>query len=175
MMPMPLLPRIGLCAALLTAAASTAPAAANQSGVLGHWLTENGKAIIQIMPCGDSLCGRIAWLQRAHDMSGKPKRDANNPDPGERARPLCGLQLIDSLSPAGGRTGGQSFGDGRIYNARNGKTYGVEVNLVGSDTLEVRGYYGISLLGRTQSWQRADSDRGGCTMRFDTAGPALSN
>ncbi|MEM7497252.1 MAG: DUF2147 domain-containing protein [Pseudomonadota bacterium] len=147
------------------------PAGANQSGVLGHWLTENGKAIIEIVSCGERLCGRIAWLRKQRDISGRLKTDANNPDPGARARPLCGLRLIDSLAPSGG----QSFGDGRIYNAKNGKTYGLEVNLVDRDTLEVRGYYGISLLGRTQSWQRAESDRGGCTMRFETAGPVGSN
>ncbi|MEO0428236.1 MAG: DUF2147 domain-containing protein [Pseudomonadota bacterium] len=157
--------------ALLSAAALSLLAVptveANQSGVLGHWLTENGKAIIEIVPCGERLCGRIAWLRRGLDGTGRPKLDANNPDPGSRARPLCGLQLIDSLA----HEGGQSFGEGRIYNAKNGKTYGLEVNLVDGNTLEVRGYYGISLLGRTQSWQRAESDRGGCTMRFETAGP----
>ncbi|MEL7173701.1 MAG: DUF2147 domain-containing protein [Pseudomonadota bacterium] len=160
-----------LLLALLPFLSLTLPAVANQSGVLGHWLTENGKAIIEIMPCGERLCGRIAWLRQGHDGGGRPKLDANNPDPGARSRPLCGLQLIDSLA----HEGGQSFGEGRIYNARNGKTYGLEVSLVDGNTLEVRGYYGISLLGRTQSWQRAESDRGGCTMRFDTAGPVTGN
>ena len=40
----------------------------------------------------------------------------------------------------------------------NGKTYSARATLTDENTLEARGYLGISLLGRSQTWQRVDRD-----------------
>ena len=134
------------------------PAAADE--VFGRWLVESGEAVVEIAPCGDRACGRLVWLQSPYAADGSPKRDANNPDPGVRMRPLCGLELITGLEPAGDG----AWEGGRIYSARDGRTYGVEIAPQGDDRLSVRGYVGISLLGGSQTWVREDGRRGSCTM-----------
>jgi uncharacterized protein (DUF2147 family) len=128
--------------------------------VFGRWLVKDGEAVIEIFPCGDEACGRVVWLQAPWDAGGSPKRDIQNPDPSQSSRPLCGLRLIEGLSPAGDG----SWEDGTIYSARDGRTYGFEIEPDGPDRLHVRGYVGISLLGGSQTWVREGGRRGSCTM-----------
>jgi len=45
-------------------------------------------------------------------------------------------------------------GHGTIYNVENGNSYKINVELRNKNTLEVRGYIGISLIGRTSVWKR---------------------
>jgi uncharacterized protein (DUF2147 family) len=142
------------------AIALTGPVSAAADPVFGRWLVENGEAVIEIAPCGSEACGRVVWLENAWDAGGSPKRDVQNPNASQRMRPLCGLRLIEGLSPAGDG----SWEDGTIYSARDGRTYGFEITPEGPDRLHVRGYLGISLLGGSQSWVREDGLRGTCTM-----------
>ena len=46
--------------------------------------------------------------------------------------------------------------NGKIYDPNNGKTYSSEMHLVNSKLLNVRGFVGISLLGRTSKFTKAD-------------------
>jgi len=46
--------------------------------------------------------------------------------------------------------------DGYVYNPRNGETYRMKAEATGKTTLKVRGYLGISLLGQSQIWTRAN-------------------
>jgi uncharacterized protein (DUF2147 family) len=142
------------------ALALAGPAVAATDPVFGRWLVEDGEAVIEIAPCGAEACGRVVWLQVSWTADGSPKRDAENPDPAQRMRPLCGLRLIEGLSPAGDG----SWEDGTIYSARDGRTYGFEIAPEGPNRLHVRGYLGISLLGGSQTWVREDGLRGSCTM-----------
>jgi uncharacterized protein (DUF2147 family) len=135
------------------------PAAAATEPVFGRWLVEGGEAVIEIQPCAAEACGRLVWLQEPFDAGGSPKRDANNPDPAARMRPLCGMRLITGLEPA---TNG-AWEDGEIYSARDGRTYSVKITPDGEDRLSVRGYVGISLLGGSQTWTRESGLRGSCT------------
>ena len=49
------------------------------------------------------------------------------------------------------------FEGGDILDPNNGKVYQVKLKLIdGGAKLEVRGYIGISLLGRTQTWIRVE-------------------
>ena len=144
---------------LALALALAGPAAAATDPVFGRWLVEGGEAVVEIAPCGDEACGRLVWLQNAYAADGSPKRDTNNPHASARMRPLCGLPLITGLQR--GEDGG--WEDGRIYSARDGRTYGVEITPDGPDRLNVRGYLGISLLGGSQTWVREGGRRGNCT------------
>lgn len=50
--------------------------------------------------------------------------------------------------------GGNVWGDGKIYNPEDGKEYNCKMTLKDPNTLEVRGYVGISLFGKNQTWTR---------------------
>jgi uncharacterized protein (DUF2147 family) len=51
---------------------------------------------------------------------------------------------------------GDRWDGGRILDPKNGKTYKVSLKVInGGQNLEVHGYIGFSLLGRTQTWERA--------------------
>ena len=113
----------------------------------GDWVTPD-KSIVQVHACGsDQLCVRIATIARK-DV---PRTDANNPDSSQRGRPLCGLEIGTAFTPDGPT---QAKG-GRIYDPQAGKTYSAQMQSSG-DTLKLHGYIGVSLLGRTETWQRVN-------------------
>lgn len=145
---------------LLGGAVLADAASAATDPVFGRWVVEDGKAVIEIEPCGDAACGRLVWLKSPWEANGSPKSDAENPDPKMRRRPLCGLRLVTGLERADDGT----WEDGEIYSTRDGRTYGIEIAPDGEDRLAVRGYVGISLLGKTQTWTRDSIRRGNCTV-----------
>lgn len=126
----------------------------------GYWLTENRKAIVRIEPCGADTCGRMVWIENAVDDSGAPKRDIRNTDDAKRQRSICGLELVGGLI----RTDSGTWENGWLYNPRDGGTYSAEIRAVSPSELEVRGYFGVSLLGSSQIWTRVGDDRGGCEL-----------
>ena len=136
-----------------------APATANQSDAAhGYWLTQNGKAIIHMAPCGSQTCGQMVWTAAPRDAAGKLKLDTKNADGTLRTRPICGLQLIGGmkLKSAG------AWQDGWIYNPRDGETYSAEISALSATELKIRGYLGVRLFGKNQIWTRVSDDRGGC-------------
>lgn len=136
------------------------PAGAGYLDPTGVWLMEKNEVAIRVYECDDGLCGRIVWLEKPLDKQGQPKRDKRNPDAGARDRPLCGVQVLTGLRPAGG----DRWEGGTIYNPEDGKTYTASIRLADPDTLKVRGYVGISLLGKTRTLtrvrERADGPAG---------------
>lgn len=135
----------GFSAALAGAAVAQAPSP------VGRWMTEGGNSHVQIYPCGPHLCGRIAWLRQPIGKDGLPKVDLKNPDPAKRSQRLVGLQFMSNFRP-GGAPG--EWDGGRVYNPEDGDIYRATMKLRPDGKLEVRGYVGISLLGRTQYWER---------------------
>ena len=117
---------------------------------LGMW--DAGESHIEIYHCGELLCGRIAALDEPLDAEGKPKTDTNNHDPALRSRPLLGMDLIAGFS----RKSDRRWVDGTIYDPRDGKTYKCKMTLKKDGTLEVRGYVGLSLFGKTVVWTRIE-------------------
>jgi len=70
--------------------------------------------------------------------------------PGEfKGKPINGLKIAWGLK----ENGNGEWVDGRILDAKTGRIYRLKLSAKG-DKLYVRGYYGISLLGRTQVWER---------------------
>lgn len=67
----------------------------------GRWLSGDGERVVEIGPCangGEARCGTVIWLQSPTDTDGIPVKDAANPDPVLKRRPICGLQVVSDLS-----------------------------------------------------------------------------
>lgn len=124
--------------------------AVDSTSIEGTWLTGNGEGLITITVTDDGPQGSIAGSAKPESEQEPNRKDALNPDPALRDRPLLGLGILGSFKADGsGRWKG-----GRIYDPDSGKTYKCKLKLVDANTLEVRGYLGISLLGRTETWTR---------------------
>jgi uncharacterized protein (DUF2147 family) len=128
--------------ALATLAATIALPAHAAQPVTGRWATVDAKAIVQIAPCGKSLCGRIEKILKP--TPGRPHTDVENADPALRSRPLVGLPLLTGFADAG------SLWKGTIYDPESGKSYTSKVSRNPDGTLKVQGC--IAFLCKTQTW-----------------------
>lgn len=121
---------------------------AQQAGVLGQW-QEPGGSVIEVFRCNSDVCAKIVALspQAPSHVDGK------NPDPAQRNRTLCGLQIgygfhLDDPAHAE---------DGKLYDPKSGKTYRGSLTLE-DGKLHLRGYIGVKAFGRTEVWSRADGN-----------------
>ena len=123
--------------------------AASPDNLKGVWTSkEKRDSLIEIYDCGEYLCGRIASLTQPLDEAGNLKKDDNNADESLRDRPLAGIEFLTGFTYDERK---EAWSGGRIYNARDGKTY--KSTMVFKDgELKVRGFVGISLFGQTDVW-----------------------
>ncbi|TVP60586.1 MAG: DUF2147 domain-containing protein [Gemmatimonadales bacterium] len=135
-----------LLAAILMVAA---PASAQDP--TGLWLTAAETAVIEIDRCDDELCGWIYWLEE-----GGMRYDEENPDEELRDRPLCGLPILYDFTQNPNRE--TEWRDGRVYAADDGNTYSGRIRVQSTDELELRGYRGIALFGRSETWTRVSAE-----------------
>ena len=142
---------LAAAAVLLSAGAAAAQATTSAASPLGRWMTEGGKSHVQIYQCGPQLCGRIVWLREPLAKDGLPKVDLKNPDAAKRSQKILGLQFMWNFVKASDPNEWES---GRIYNPEEGETYKATMQLRPDGKLRVRGYVGISLLGKSQYWER---------------------
>lgn len=117
---------------------------------VGLWATEEGRGQVRIAPCGERLCGSIVALKEPLNAEGQPKRDRHNPDAALRDRPLVGLAILQAFVAEADEPG--KWSGGTIYDPESGKTYKCTLTLQADGTLDVRGYVGLPLLGRSQTW-----------------------
>ena len=134
----------------LLLAAAPARAAAKPDDVLGVWKNGEGTGMIQIFKKADKYYGRLVWLKVPTTPEGKPRTDVNNPDEAKRTVPLKGLVNMRDFK----FSGENKWEDGKIYDPKNGSDYSCEMTLTDANTLEVRGFIGVSLFGRTDVWKR---------------------
>ncbi|WP_430611896.1 DUF2147 domain-containing protein [Flavobacterium sp. JP2137] len=119
--------------------------------VVGKWKTIDDatgkeKSIIEITEKDGEYFGKIIKL--INPTVENPKCD-KCPSP-DKGKPILGLTIIKGLVKKG-----QEYTNGKILDPQSGKEYKCTIKLNGSNKLDVRGYVGISLMGRTQTWVRA--------------------
>lgn len=112
--------------------------------IVGRWLTADKAGIIQVYGQKGRYTGKIVGPENP------PRLDANNPDPALRKRPLLGVVMLQDFR----YDDEGAWKDGTIYDPRNGKTFSCTLRLKSASALEVRGYVGVSLFGRTEIWTR---------------------
>lgn len=122
---------------------------AQSDAVVGKWETDGGLSHIAIYKKGEAYHGKIVWLKEPKEK-GVDKKDDKNPDESLRSRKIQGMELLADFSYAGG----QKWKDGKVYDPELGKTYSCQMTLSSSDVLAVRGYIGVSWVGRTTTWKR---------------------
>ncbi|MDN0075969.1 DUF2147 domain-containing protein [Crenobacter sp. SG2303] len=107
--------------------------------------THQPKALVQISENGSGeLTGRIVKLFVNPDVLCS-KCDGERKD-----KPVNGMNILWGL-----KKDGEGWEGGKILDPKSGKVYSAKMKLIdGGKKLEVRGFLGVSLLGRTQVWER---------------------
>lgn len=117
----------------------------------GNWITIDDKtgkkrAVIKISVSGNRLSGTILNVfPQPGDIGVCNKCPGNFKD-----KPIKGLQVVWGLKDQGNGV----WDDGQILDPKSGKIYRAKMTLQGNK-LYVRGYIGMSILGRTQVWVRS--------------------
>ena len=126
----------------------------NPSDILGYWYNQEKTAKIKIFTVilNDQryYVGKIVWLKKPN-INGKPKIDQRNPDEEKRNRPIMNLNILNDLK---WDSEDKKWVDGKVYDPVIGSTYNCYASLVDGN-LHLRGYIGISIIGRTAIWTRA--------------------
>jgi uncharacterized protein (DUF2147 family) len=118
-----------------------------QSGaddLLGKYMVPSKDGAIEIYKTGSKYYGKIILNKDPE------KLDFNNPDKTKQSRKVLGTTILNDFV----FKGGQLWEDGTIYDPKNGKTYSCKITRMKNGDLEIRGFIGISLLGRTEVFVR---------------------
>lgn len=143
-----------LAVALLIGSASVPPATAGAllASPVGLWqpLDSSGRplGLIRIFETNGLYYGRIEPSSPGDDRGARCTRCSGD----RRGQPIIGLLLLRHLRPQNGEYVG-----GDILDPDTGRIYGCTLRLTdGGRQLIMRGFLGISLLGRSQTWQRVE-------------------
>jgi len=118
--------------------------------ILGTWLNVKQTAHIRIEQVNNKVQGKIVWLKQPNDDKGNPITDINNPDKKKRENPVLGLYVLKGFT----YSGNGKWEGGTIYAPELGKVYDCEISINDPNKLEVRGFIGVSFVGRTDIWTR---------------------
>ena len=123
----------------------------NPDDILGVWLNQDKDAHIEITKKGNQYFGKIIWLKFPNEEDGTPKVDDENPEEKLRSQPIKGLVIVKELE---WDEDDNEWDDGTIYDPKSGNTYSCYTTIKEKDVLNLRGYVGFSLIGRTNVWTR---------------------
>lgn len=115
--------------------------------VLGEYWNEEKDGKFAIYKCGEAYCGKIVWRAEV-------QKDIENPDPKLRDRNIIGVEFIKNFKYQKNK---KQWTGGTVYSFDNGNTYKGKMWLENNgETLKMRGYIGVSLIGRTASFERVE-------------------
>ena len=117
----------------------------------GVWQPSDGRSMLKIDKIGSKFYGRVVWLKEANDEDGNPRKDVNNPDEKLRSTPLKGYRVLKDFTY---NSDEKIWDGGTIYDPKNGTTYNCKIEMKNDNQIEVRGYVGTEMFGRTDVWTR---------------------
>lgn len=122
----------------------------NAQSVIGKWKTIDdntgeAKSIVEIYEKDAKVYGKVVEIMDAAKRNKKCDKCVG----ADKDKPVLGLVIIKGLVKDG-----DEYNSGKIIDPESGKIYKSYIKLSGKDKLEVRGYIGFSLLGRSQTWIR---------------------
>lgn len=128
--------------------------------VLGNFIAGPDSPVIAVVECGkDRICGRIVGLGKL------PATDAQNPDVAQKARALCGLEVLTAARVEDSVVERQLW-QGKLYHAERGTPYFVTMRSTDNGNVHVRGNTHVMGMTRSfqflQTWQRAPASYVAC-------------
>jgi len=142
-----------LLAFIAAAALSIAPAFAQSNSPAGLWKNIDDKtgkpsALIRITENNGVLTGQIEKLFREANEDPNPKCDKC--EGARKDQPILGMTILSNL-----KKDGNEYSGGEILDPKDGEVYKSKLRLTdGGKKLDVRGYIGVPMLGRSQTWVR---------------------
>jgi uncharacterized protein (DUF2147 family) len=140
---------------LVTAALFATQCVFAQSSPVGLWKTIDdktgkSKSLVRIIESAGEFQGKIEKLFRPADQEQNPKCDLC--DGANKDQPLIGMTILFGL-----KKDDDAYSGGKIIDPASGKVYSSKLKVTDSNKkLEVRGYIGMPMLGRTQTWMREE-------------------
>ncbi|MGZ3931394.1 MAG: DUF2147 domain-containing protein [Bacteroidia bacterium] len=114
--------------------------------IIGKYMTPANDGILQITESNGKYYGKLVWIAHPENL------DMKNPDKSLQTQKVLGLTILKDFIFDGDDT----WEKGTIYDPKNGKTYSCKITRNEKGHLNVRGYIGISLLGRTEYFVRIE-------------------
>lgn len=118
--------------------------------VIGKWktiddITGKEKGIVEIYEKNGKFYFKIIEIFEAQHKNRRCEKCSGE----DKDKPYLGLVIIKGLKKCG-----DIYEGGKVLDQKIGKTYRCKIYLEGKDKLIVRGYIGIPLIGRSQTWYR---------------------
>ncbi|MFB9080652.1 DUF2147 domain-containing protein [Flavobacterium procerum] len=137
---------------LLFAVSSKMQAQVNEKSVIGVWESDKKDVRMEFFKDGANYAAKLLWGNLVVEKDGiTSKKDSKNPDVKLRARNILGIVSLTGLE-----WNGKEYINGKIYDPPSGDTYICKA-WIEDGKLHLRGYLGISLLGKTVTWHRYKS------------------
>ena len=139
----------------LAAALMPAGAWAENASPVGLWrnvddVSGKPRALIRITESNGTLQGKIEKVFRTQSEDRNPK--CEKCEGALKNAPVIGLAILSGLKKEG-----TEYTGGQILDPDNGKIYSSKIRLTdGGKKLDVRGYVGAPMLGRSQIWERQE-------------------
>ena len=123
---------------------------AQDATISGDWYNQEKDAVIQINEVNNAFQGKVIWMEEPNNKDGSPKRDKLNPDESLRSQTRIGKVIMTGFV----FDENNIWDGGEIYDPKSGKTYKGTITLTSKNRLDLRGYVGLPIFGKTSSWTR---------------------
>ncbi|MGZ8260542.1 MAG: DUF2147 domain-containing protein [Caldimonas sp.] len=146
-----------LAIACFLAAAAAAAFAQGQPTPAGLWKTvddntKKEKSLVRIVETNGVYSGKV---ERVIDPDAPKDAVCKDCSDERKDKPVVGMTILRNVKA--NAEDKSSFDGGDILDPNNGKVYRVRLKPIeGGSKLEVRGYIGTPILGRTQTWTRVE-------------------
>lgn len=124
---------------------------AHSDNIVGVWMSDSKDLKVQVFKSSGKYYGKIIWfLCKPDEPTMEEHLDGANPNPKLRTRPWLGLLSLQNLIYEKDNI----WTDGKVYDPNTGRTFSATVKLVSNNKLQIRGYWGLEILGKNLTFYK---------------------